>query len=496
MASDFFDTVPPNIQTELSQRYDELSRLEKEQVQMGTTVPQLFGTLGKYIANPSSVSVETYKRMLDTDEQIGSGVDFMNLAMIARFGDYKHPSTEITAFVRQVLSSMDGSWHRNLDEMFSAEWAGFSATEQVWDYKNDFSGMPAYVPTKLVTYPPLTVVFAVDQHGDLLPDGIFQYQRYHNTFSGNFGRSGGDLDGFRPDLYASIGDLPYPIRVSADLSFLTLKMPRHKMIHLTSSVTGNFANPYGRSILRRGFKNWILKDAFLKMWLIAADRKGTPLVVGYADPNATVLEADPRTGVVAGRADQSMANIFKTIHGSSFIVLPGKKGDVYDVEAIQVNGDTNVFKEGVEYFNAALMRTLLIPPLCMGAGDGAGSYALGQEHHKIFGKSVDGKSKGYKQGILDQFIKKVIGYNFPKSSWERDGMGDFLLEEYDPENMEKLGNIYQVLTTTGYMSAESQSDMDFVRQKMGLPKGMAQMPMAMPATTDSPLDLLPDDLGI
>jgi hypothetical protein len=499
---DWHDDIPGTIRAELSRRHEELTQLEREQTQLGTSVPQLYGSLSRFVANPSTVSVETYKRMLDTDETLGSGIDFLNLALISRFGEYTHPNPEVQAFVRKALNAMEGSWHECLDEMLSAEWAGFSVTEKIWEYKSDFSGMPAFLPKRLVTYPPLTLVFAVNRHGDLLHDGIFQYQRYHNTFSHpNVLRGRLDnLDGFRPDLYASLGDFPYPIRIAADLSYLTVRIPRHKVIHLRSSATGTFRNPYGRSILRRAYKNWVLKDAFLKMWIVAADRKGTPLLVGYAAPNDTVIEqhnSELQGGTEQReRADRALASIMRTIHNSSFVVLPGRKGETYEVEAIQSQGDMNVFKDGITYFNQALMRSLLLPPLVMTAGDGAGSYSLGQEHHKIFAKIIDGKLKVYKQGILDQFIKPLIAYNFPRSAWERDGMGEFVLEEYDPEIMEKLGNVFRTLVDTGFLSASQQTDMDYVRQKMGLPKGLAQAhpeydPAGFSSEDDLPRDLQP-----
>lgn len=484
---DWIDDVPPNLKAELTNRFDELTRLEQEQVQMGTAVPQLYGSLSRFIANPSTVSVETYKRMLDTDETIGSGLDFLNLCLIARFGDFKHPVPEIEKFVRRVIDQMEGSWHANLDEMFSAEWSGFSMTEQVWAYNQDFDGAPAFVPKKLCTYQPLTVVFAVNRHGEVLPDGIYQYQRFHNAFFNSFHGVGADLNGFRPDLFASVGDFPYPIRIAADLTYLTVKIPKEKVIHLTSSSTGKFANPYGRSILRRIYKSWVMKDAFLKMWLVAADRKGTPLVVGYAAPNDTVLQQQNAAAgspeAQGARADVAMANAFKTIHNSSFVVLPGRKGEIYDVEAIQVQGDMNVFKDAIDYFNKAIMRGLLIPPLVMSGGDGAGSYALGESHKKIFDQVIDGKLKPYKQAILDQFIRKVISYNFPKGLWEKHGYGDFVLEEYDTEMMEKLANIFGSLTEKGYMSPDDQTDMDHVREKMNMEKKPVAAPEPMESTS-------------
>lgn len=481
---DWIDDVPPNIKTELKNRYDELSRLEQEQVQMGTSVPQLYGSLSRFIANPSTVSVETFKRMLDTDETLSACVNFMNLAMIARWGDYVHPIPKIQAFVRKAINEMEGSWHENLDEMFSAEWSGFSVTEQNWMFDPDFDGAPAFLPKNLITYAPLTMVFAVNRHGEVLPDGIFQYQRFHQTFMNSYvyGIRNGELDGFRPDLYASIGDYPYPIRVAADLTYLTVKIPKDKVIHLKGSSTGKFNSPYGKSSFRALYKNWVAKDAFLKMWIVAADRKGTPLMIGYAAPNDTVLQTnmgrDPlNPAQKMMRADLAMAETFKKIHNSSFVVLPGKKGEEYEVEAIQVQGDMNVFKDGVEYFNKAFNRGMLIPSLVMSSGDGGGSYALGSEHHKIFRQCIDGKLKSYKQAILFQWVRKIIAYNFPEKEWRQHGYGDFVVEEFDPEIMEKLANIFSVLTEKGYMGPEDQEDMDEVRQKMNLKKKLAKAPL-------------------
>lgn len=492
---DWVDDVPGDIVDEMKKRYDELTHLQQEQTQMGTVVPQLYGSLSRFIANPSTVSVETYKRMLDTDEVIGSGIDFMNLALIARFGDYTHPLPKIQEFVRRAIDQMEGSWHGNLDEMFSAEWSGFSLTEQVWKYTDDFDGAPAFVPQKLVTYPPLTLVFAVNRHGEVLPDGIYQYQRFHNTFFNSYYTSTiGQPNGFRPDTLASIGDFPYPVRIAADLTYLTVKIPKDKVIHLRSSSTGKFDNPYGRSILRRAYKSWVMKDAFLKMMLVAADRKGTPLVVGYAAPNDTVLsQTEQKEGVFnrdaqPQRADQAMATAFKNIHNSTFMVLPGRKDEIFSVEAIQTQGDMTIFKDALAYFNQEMMKAMLIPPLLMTGGDGAGSYALSDTHKQMFNKIIDGKLKPYKQSILDSFIKKVIAYNFPRDMWEKHGVGDFTLQETDPEMMEKLANVYGVLTTNGYMSPEAQEDLDYVRKTMNMPKKKAEAMYSETLDNENPED--------
>ena len=472
--------MPASIVEEMERRLGELDGLNKMTVQQGTTAPQLFNSMNAFVANPSTVSVETFKRMLDTDETIGSGIDFLNLCLIARFGEYKHRNPKIEAFVRRALNRMEGSFHENLDEMFSAEWAGFSTTEIVWKFDHNF-GEPkwAYVPQKLVTYQPLTIVFAVDQNGNLLDNGIFQYQRYYNQNSLWQGGIGSLHDGFRPDFYASRGDFSSPIRIGTNLSYNTVAMERDKIIHLKSSSTGKFGNPYGRSMLRRIYKAWVAKDTALKLWIIAMDRKASPLIVGYAAPNSTVAMDANGNPVEGVRADIAMRNVLANIHNESALVFPGKKGETFDLDTIATQADMSVYRDHVEYANKAIMRGLLIPPLILG-GDGGGSFALGDAHRQIFQQVVDSKLKVYKQGIIDQLIMPMINFNFTEFDIGENGYGDFVVEEFDPDVMEKLANIYNTLTTAGYMSPSDQKDLDLVAEKFKLPAKQAAAAIEVP----------------
>ena len=57
-------------------RYAEVDSLNDLVDQRGTNIPALYKLVGfiKPIQNPSTVSVETFKRMWDTDETVGSGL--------------------------------------------------------------------------------------------------------------------------------------------------------------------------------------------------------------------------------------------------------------------------------------------------------------------------------------------------------------------------------------------------------------------------------------
>ena len=78
-----------------------------------------FNTFYKFIQNPSTVSVETMKRMIDTDDTVGSGVDFLAACLCARMGTYQHPNKEITAFVTRSLNNIEGGFYDTMKEMQS-----------------------------------------------------------------------------------------------------------------------------------------------------------------------------------------------------------------------------------------------------------------------------------------------------------------------------------------------------------------------------------------
>src|SRR5690606_29527644 len=63
-----------------------------------------------------------------------------------------------------------------------------------------------------------------------------------------------------------------------------------KVIHYVHN--GRFGNPYGSSAGRRVYKNWLLKDALLRMWATALDRFGTPLLAAIVPD---MMVEDPET---------------------------------------------------------------------------------------------------------------------------------------------------------------------------------------------------------
>lgn len=473
--------VEQEAETELEQmlyaRHAEIRSLADLETQRGTPIPALFNQFYKFIQNPSTVSVETFKRMVDTDDTIGSGVDFLTTCLAARLGSYQHESEEVTKFVNDALAKIDGGFFNALKELLGATWSGFAVQEKVW--ANDALG---FVVKKLVSLPPGTILLETERTGELTSDGILQYQRNYNPanlaygvsgYGGSFGWAGG-VPG-RPDPLAKLGDMPFPIRTANTYNYLSIRIPVQKCIHYAFDAQGKFGNPYGRSLLRRAYKWWVMKDAFLQMLSIALDRKGTPLTIVFADPNTTLLDSSKAdlTQNNAGqrakgiRADKAAREAFKNIHNDTTIILPGKKGQVYDTDFVPQTSNAGDFMSAIDLCNKSMMRAMLIPSLVFGNGDGSGSYSLGQEHAKTFEKILDGMLAGVQEALLHQLVKELIAYNFPKSAWEKDGVGTFGKREMSPEEVQKEMETLEKAVNMGAVDMDDLNDLNKIRDKIG-----------------------------
>lgn len=470
------------LEEELYARHAEINSFSDLEKQRGTPIPALFNQFYKFIQNPSSVSVETFKRMVDTDDTIGSGVDFLTTCLAARMGAYQHPNKEIMDWVNKALEQIDGGFHEAIKEVLSATWAGFSVAEKVW--MND--PQMGFRIKKVVPLPPSTILFSTERTGELEDDGILQYQRNFNP--AQMGAGGSYLFGFlssialptggaagRNDPYAKFGDLAFPIRVGTTYNYLAVRIPKLKCIHFAFNAQGKFGNPYGRSLLRRAYKYYVMKDAFLQMMATALDRKGTPLTVVFADPNVTVIDEAKANGTtsvqgkrdVGMRGDRAAMRAFANVHNDSVIVLPGKKDQHFSVEKLDVSSNASDFISALDFCNKSIMRALLLPSLIFTSGDGSGSFALGQEHAKTFDKLLDSMNAGVTHALLQQVIKEMITYNFGDAAIKKDGLGSFGKRQLSDDEKQKEMDCFASGIDKGVIDANDLNDLNKMREALG-----------------------------
>lgn len=461
-------------------RHVELESLSDLTQQRGTPIPALFNQFYKFIQNPSSVSVETFKRMIDTDDTIGSGVDFLTTCLAARMGRYVHPNKEITEHVNKVLNAIEGGFSKNFKTILSASWAGFFVGEKV--YENDVN--LGFIPKRIVPLPPSTILFETERTGEITEDGVLQYQRNFNPYllGRGVGYFGGTVSvglGFaqsnndRPDVFAKLGDLPFPLRTANSFNYLSIRIPKAKCIHYAFDAQGQFNNPYGRSLLRRCYKYYVMKDAILQMLSVALDRKGTPLTIIYYDPNAPIYDpskissgqqvvGNPKAAIHPGEAAKSA---FKNVHNDSVIYLPGKEGEIYNVKELQQASNTQDFIAALDFCNKSILRALLLPALIF--GDGSGGYALGEVHQKTFEKVLDGINAGAEDVLLQHWVRDILVLNFPKELWEKDGLGSFSKREMTQDEVQKVMETFDKGITAGIIDQGDLNDLNKMRDAIG-----------------------------
>ncbi len=464
--------VPEELSEQLMARHieiNELAQLMGDEHQRGTPIPALYNMWFRFIQNPSTVSIETFKRMVDTDETLGSGVDFLVSCLAARLGAYQHDDPEVTRFVTRALEEMEGGVTAAHKEALNACWAGFSVGEIVWANKSI-----GFVPAKIAALPPSSILFEVDRVGSITDDGILQYQKNYNPLGigQGFGFFSGGGNGFsgRPDPIAKLGDLPFPLRSANTFNYMSVRIPKLKTFHYSWGGPGNFGNPYGRSLLRRAYNWWVQKWAYAQMMGVAF---GTPLTVVYADQNVTMdqsgklssTEKRSRGDMVPGPV--AAANAFKNVHNNSVIVLPGKKGQQFEATVLETTSNASDFIAALQFCNQMLMRALLIPSLIFTSGDGAGSYALGQEHAKTFDKLLDSMLEGYRHAFLDQVIRQLLAYNFPKKVWMEKGLGTFAKRELTQDEKQKEAEMFATAIDKGIVDTNDLSDLNKMREAMG-----------------------------
>lgn len=494
-------------------RHVEIDSPEDLKEQRGTPIPALFNQFYKFIQNPSGVSVETFKRMIDTDDTIGSGVDFLTTCLAARMGRYTHPNKEITANVNKCLQAVDGGFTNNLKEIMSASWAGFFVGEKVFGNDPELG----FIPKKIVPLPPSTLLFETERTGEISSDGILQYQRNFNPYLlgrgvGNFGGSVtaglgfSQANGSRPDVFAKLGDLPFPLRTANSFNYLSIRIPREKCIHYAFDAQGKFRNPYGRSLLRRCYKYYVLKDAILQMMAIALDRKGTPLTVVYYDPNAPIFDAsrvsdpnnmgsargDPKAAIHPAKAAEKA---MKNLHNDSVVYIPGKKGEVYTLDTLSQSSNAADFIAALEFCNKSILRALLLPALIF--GDGQGGYALGEVHSKTFDKVLDGINSGVEEVILNHWVKDILMLNFPRSMWEKDGLGAFSKRDLTQDEIQKVMQVFEQGITAGVIDQTDLNDLNKMRDSIGFDEVTKPIEKieAMPGEEPAPGEPAPKDDG-
>jgi hypothetical protein len=398
--------------------------------QIGSQLYTTFILFDKAVANPDSANVLEYERMIDSDETVAAGIEFMILSCLNKLDMYRNESNpQIETFVNECFEMMEGSIIETCADILSAIWAGYSGSEIVykpdgakirWDY--------------IATYHPRTVFFNIDKETGRM-------------------------------------DKDEPITQFRWFAGSPIKIPRNKCI--VYSHNARFGNWYGTSQLRAARKNWLLKDPVLKMWLNAVDKFGTPLIAAMV-PDGDIQDPDKPyldDGTTQNRIPQIdyMARLLTNLRsGTGLAMGSGTKDEKVDIKALASGGAGmgQVFTELVNYLNRAIFRSMLVPSLLFEEGQNSGSYALGQAHFDMYSMMLDSIYKRLTETLLEWLVRPLVDMNFgPQKDY-----GEFPEREMSETDRNVIAGIFTQMVNAGFLDPAHQKDFDHVRGALGFPE--------------------------
>lgn len=435
----------------------------------GSQVPYLYNIIGDFVVNPSTVSVSTFQRMMYTDNLIGACLEYNTSVITNTIGEYYHPIEEVQELVRHALKEVDGGQEKVVRNLLTGMWAGFFVGEKV--YKRVPLGI---IYDRIIPLPPSTILFAVDPEGRVKPDnGIMQYIYSSFPMGGSSMGAWGYGSGIAPlgmngdndmvDPLSAMGDMDFPIRTPMNFPVGRVNIPTKKCIHFIFDSGDVFGNPYGRSLLRKVHKYYLLKDAILQLLVIAMDRKSTPLIVVYTDPRASVDTGNSNERL---NAIDAIRDVLGDIHQNTALAVPGKKGETYEFDAVPVQGDLTIFTECLEYIDNAIQQAMLIPDTLFKTGTTGGSYALGSEQSSTHDKLISSIRNSVTRTLVDQFIRPLIELNFGEDYVESE-WGYFATKVLSEEQLTTIIENYKLAQEANLVGKDDLAALNKTREKMG-----------------------------
>lgn len=454
-------------------------------MQNGSGIPYYASTSGDILINPSTVDIRTFNKMVETDAVIGSSLDYNISSIVNSIGKYKHKNEEIEKTMQLVFKRMERGFDAFIKDICTGFAAGFSVLSFQWGYDEDIGGS---IIKDAIPLPPSTIQFRADSQGYIKDNGVGQYvynagfQNIANANSWGFWGSplggsipslnGGGCDNYGNDNFldgaASGGDLEYPYRIPYYSPVGLIWLNRKNVLLYSNYSNTARMNPYGKSILRRVYNLWLKKTALQQFEMVALNRRSFPLLLVYCNQLVPSVKQNATTGAVETTSVNMVdaaKEAFSNLNSLSTMVLPGMKGQIYEVDKVDVNGDIDVIQKIEDDINSQIRRAMGVPDTVTGGGDGA-SYALAAMHGQTNSRFVASRRQDILNCILTDFVRPQIEQLFPEYMHKKE-WGSFEDEQISQDERLKNASLYQIGTTIGVLFNTRLEDVNMMREGLG-----------------------------
>lgn len=360
---------------------------------------QLLTALDRPITNSDEFR-SYYKQMLSNDETIGTGLEYLTGRVVSRIGAYSHEDTKIKQLVDKSIESIRGTMTDVRRAILRDSFAyGYGVGE--FTVKNDGG---QWILSSIQVLDPTSIKFRMQQ--------------------------------FKDNSYG-IG------AIIQDTGTGEVEIPAGKCIVKTY---GDSTTPYGKSLLRRCYRWWSMKNAIPKLWAVCLERFGMPILHGQA--------ADKDT---AKKLNEALSNL-----NSRAFITTDKESEIHAIFTPSGAISSN-YLQAEELADKMMYRAMFLPSL-MGAGENGGSYSLGQVHSELFNATAAALAEDYVDAELEQLWRPLIEWNFG----EQDNYGDFMVADTMPLS-EKAAMSGMLLNLAQFGVIAPEADRDWIRESLGLP---------------------------
>jgi len=226
-----------------------------------------------------------------------------------------------------------------------------------------------------------------------------------------------------------------PVKIEQTLSGKKVRIPTYKAIIMRNGIP-----MYGQSRLKWCYRWWSFKRAALKMWAIWLEKYAMPTVVGKSSNTGAMFD--------------TLNEIF-----SKALVVVGQDDDVTFNES---KGNISNYENTLSFINKMMYRALFLPSL-LEAGEGGGSYALGEVHFAMFDDACLSLAEDLADQVLEQVWKPIIFWNFgPQEDY-----GYFPIVK--SRSVEELEGMSRAFLNMFNMGAMDEEDYEFMRRTFNTP---------------------------
>jgi hypothetical protein len=403
-------------------------------------VAQIVADILAEVSREDTIPVAEYIEMLQTSPVIGSAVELKVLIALQKMGQYTNTDDKYKDFVLRNFEMMRGSLQLSIMELYSVGPIGFACAE--W--------------------------------APIQRDGSWMLDRIQI------------LDPRKYSFYGKGGEVEHILYEGEDGDII---VPYDRVIHLTNQAHIAFGSVYGVAECKRAYAAYKAWKIVVAAALIAARRRGEPIMIGFADPNEQVSIGTNDDGSISYvNGPQALADSLQDLENNS-VMATSIANKVQMVEAAEGDLILAVLKVLEQY----QLLAFLVPESILTAS-GVGDSNLNTGHRSTLDATITATVNQIKERLIEDVVRPLLVWEFGENV---ESFGEFAVGDAQPED--GAIDILKVLIDAVYNNVFSAQDLDVInrmRTLAGLPS-VTEIAQGLDAPPDEGIeDVAADDGAI